>query len=84
MVDRYASEIRGLPVILPDGRVIGTINDTIVETDTWKCSHIFVANPPSDLVEGRIHISIPWHWIRSVNDVVILRWFPPTPIPRDL
>ena len=84
MVDHYLSEIRGLPVILPDGRVIGTINDAVVETNGWKCSHIFIANPPSELVEGRVHVSIPWHWIRSIGDVVILRWFPKTPIPRDL
>jgi sporulation protein YlmC with PRC-barrel domain len=69
MVDYYVSEIRGLPVILPDGRVIGTVNDTIViiGEDSIKCSHIFVAN-----------------WIRSIGDVIVLRWFPPTPIPRDL
>ena len=86
MVDYYVSEIRGLPVILPDGRVIGAVNDTIViiGEDSIKCSHIFVANPPDEIVEDGIHVSIPWHWIRSIGDVIVLRWFPPTPIPRDL
>ncbi|GIS92137.1 MAG: hypothetical protein CM1200mP21_04320 [Candidatus Poseidoniales archaeon] len=40
-------------------------------------------DPPADLVEGRIHVAIPWNWIRSIGDVMILRWFPPTPIPRN-
>ncbi len=86
MSDSYVSEIRGLPVILPDGRMIGTVNDAIVAigTESMKCSHIFIANPPEEMVEGRVHVSIPWHWIRSIGDVVVLRWFPPTPIPLDL
>ena len=80
MADLQESEIRGLPVIMPSGRLLGTVHDT----DGWTCTHIFVADPPADLVEGRIHVAVPWNWVRSIGDVVILRWFPPTPIPREL
>ena len=84
MADLQESEIRGLPVIMPSGRLLGTVHDTVIDTDGWTCTHIFVAAPPADLVEGRIHVAIPWNWVRSIGDVVILRWFPPTPIPRKL
>ena len=84
MADLQESEIRGLPVIMPSGRLLGTVHDTVIDTDGWDCTHIFVADPPADLVEGRIHVAIPWNWVRSIGDVVILRWFPPTPIPRKL
>ena len=83
MADCQVSDIRGLPVILPDGRLLGTVHDTVIETDGWRCPHVFVSDPPADLVEGRIHVAIPWNWIRSIGDVMILRWFPPTPIPRN-
>ena len=83
MADCQVSDIRGLPVILPDGRLLGTDHDTVIETDGWRCTHVFVSDPPADLVEGRIHVAIPWNWIRSIGDVMILRWFPPTPIPRN-
>ena len=82
MVESEVSLIRDLPVILPDGRLLGTVHDTVVETDSWTCTHIFVADPPADLVEGRVHVAVPWNWVRSVGDVVVLRWFPPTPILR--
>ena len=34
-------------------------------------------------VEGGINIAVPWRWLRGVNDIVMLRWFPPTPIPMN-
>jgi len=83
MADCQVSDIRGLPVILPDGRLLGTVHDTVIETEGWHCTHVFVSDPPADLVEGRIHVAIPWNWIRSIGDVMILRWFPPTPVPRN-
>jgi len=84
MVERDMSTIRGLPVIIPDGRVLGTVHDTVLsaESEAWSCTHLFVSDPPPSLVEGRIHVAIPWNWVRSIGDVVILRWFPPTPIPK--
>ena len=84
MVDRHASQIRGLPVIIPDGRVLGVVHDTVIEVEYWSWTHIFVSDPPENLVEGRTHVAIPWNWVRSIGDVIVLRWFPKTPIPRNL
>ena len=84
MADRHASEIRGLPVIIPDGRLLGTVHDTVIDVNNWSCTHIFVSDPPDAIVEGRTHVAVPWTWVRSVGDVVLLRWFPQTPIPRNL
>ena len=82
MADRSASEIRGLPVITPEGHLLGTVHDTVIDVNDWSCTHIFVSDPPESLVEGRTHVAVPWNWVRSIGDVVILRWFPRTPIPR--
>ena len=82
MADRSASEIRGLPVITPEGDLLGTVHDTVIDVNDWSCTHIFVSDPPESLVEGRTHVAVPWKWVRSIGDVVILRWFPQTPIPR--
>ena len=84
MADRHASEIRGLPVIIPDGMLLGTVHDTVIDVGNWSCTHIFVSDPPEGLVEGRTHVAIPWNWVKSVGDVVVLRWFPPTPVPRNI
>ena len=82
MAEARASELRGMPVILPDGRFLGTVYDAVVDAETWTCTHLFVRNPPAAIVEDRVHVAIPWRWVRAVEDVILLRWFPPTPIPE--
>ena len=81
--ERLMTELRGREVILPDGRRLGMVHDTVVDFDGWTCSHLFVSDTSPDLVEGAIHIAIPWRWVRAVNEIVLLRWFPPTPLPRE-
>ena len=82
MSDIRAEQLRNLPVILPDGRALGVVHDAIVETETTSITHLFVTNPPVHLVEDGEHIAIPWRWVRSIGDVVLLRWFPQTPVPK--
>ena len=78
------SSIRGHPEIIPDRRVLGTVHDTVIsaEPESWSCTHLFVSDHPASLVEGRIQLAIPWNWVKSIGDVVVLRWFPKTPIPK--
>ena len=38
---------------------------------------------PEDLVEGSIPLAVPWRWIRAIDEIVLLRWFPATPIPMN-
>ena len=82
MTDMRSDELRSRPVILPDGRVLGMVHDAIVDVDSTSITHLFVTSPHTQIVEDGIHIAIPWRWVRSVGDVVVLRWFPQTPIPK--
>ena len=81
--ERNLSQLSGLQVYLPNGRLLGVVHDAVVEHASLSCTHLFVKDTPSDLVEGSIHVAVPWRWVRSIGDVVILRWFPPTQIPRN-
>ena len=80
--ERNLSQLSGLQVYLPNGRLLGVVHDAVVEHASLSCTHLFVKDTPDDLVEGSIHVAVPWRWVRSISDVVILRWFPPTQIPR--
>lgn len=77
------AELKGKQVFLPDGRLLGMVHDCVVETKGWNCTHLFVNECKSEIVEDSIHVAVPWRWVRSVNDIVILRWFPQTPIPKN-
>ena len=81
--ERNLSQLSGLQVYLPNGRLLGVVHYAVVEHASLSCTHLFVKDTPDDLVEGSIHVAVPWRWVRSIGDVVILRWFPPTQIPRN-
>ena len=81
--ERNLSQLSGLQVYLPNGRLLGVVHDAVVEHASLSCTHLFVKDTPDDLVEGSINVAVPWRWVRSIGDVVILRWFPPTQIPRN-
>ena len=81
--ERNLSQLSGLQVYLPNGRLLGIVHDAVVEHASLSCTHLFVKDTPDDLVEGSIHVAVPWRWVRSVGDVVILRWLPPSQIPRN-
>ena len=83
VLERRLTRLHGLPVHLPDGRLLGVVHDAVVEADGWRCSHLFVRDCRPELVEGGMHVAVPWRWVRGVHDIVVLRWFPPTPIPLD-
>ncbi|MEL0331603.1 MAG: PRC-barrel domain-containing protein [Candidatus Poseidoniales archaeon] len=71
----------GLDVYLPDGRKLGEVFDAVIDAESLHCTHLFVRNTPEVLVEGSLPLAVPWRWIRAIDDIVLLRWFPPTPIP---
>ena len=81
--ERNLSQLSGLQVYLPNGRLLGVVHDAVVEHASLSCTHLFVKDTPDDLVEGSIHVAVPWRWVRSISDVVILRWFPTSQIPRN-
>ena len=75
------SQWTGLDVYLPDGRKLGVVHDAVLDADNMQCTHVFVRDTPEQLVEGSIPLAVPWRWIRAIDDIVLLRWFPPPPIP---
>jgi len=75
------NSLEGLEVYLPDGRRLGEVHDAVIDTNGMSCSHLFITGTDSELVEGGIHVAIPWRWIRAVDRIILLRWFPQTPIP---
>ena len=77
------SQINGKEIYLPDGRLLGVVGETVIDGNQLCATHIFVAGCPDELVEKRVHLTIPSRWVKSIGDVVILRWFPKTPIPYE-
>ena len=83
MSQQLLSAIRDREVILPTGVRLGICHDAVVVAESWTCSHLFVRECDPTLVENGLHLAIPWHWVKAFGDVILLRWFPKTPIPLE-
>ena len=70
------SDIIGLQVYTPDGIFLGNVNNLNINLDACTVDGVYVEDTNPILVEESKAIIVPYRWIQSVGDVVILRFFP--------
>ncbi len=70
------SEIIGMQVYTPAGTYLGNVDNLVMDMENKAVDAIFIRQTNPLLVEGSISINIPYRWIQSVGDVVILKYFP--------
>ncbi|HEY7589127.1 MAG TPA: PRC-barrel domain-containing protein [Thermoplasmata archaeon] len=70
------SEIIGLQVYTNNGVFLGNVNNLVVDVDNGSVDGIFVGETNPLLVEGSRAVSVPYRWVQSVGDIVVLRYFP--------
>ncbi|MEE9116609.1 MAG: PRC-barrel domain-containing protein [Thermoplasmata archaeon] len=70
------SELVGLQVYTHEGIFLGNINNLVVDIDDSQVEGLFIGDTNPLLVEGSRAVSVPYRWIQSVGDIVILRYFP--------
>lgn len=70
------SEVIGLQVYTQNGVFLGNVNNLVVDVDNGSVDGIFVGETNPLLVEGSRAVSVPYRWVQSVGDIVVLRYFP--------
>lgn len=70
------SEVIGLQVYTHDGIFLGNVNNLIVDVENSTVERLFIGEPNPLLVEGSKSVAVPYRWIQSVGDIVILKYFP--------
>src|SRR3990170_2721914 len=70
------SEVIGLQVYTNNGVFLGNVNNLILDSQNGVVDGVFVQETNPLLVEGAMAVSIPYRWIQSIGDIVILRYFP--------
>lgn len=71
-----ASELIGLQVYTSQGIFLGSVANLVVDVDENKVQGLFVGNTNPLLVEGSKAVNVPYRWISSIGDIVILKYFP--------
>ncbi len=70
------TELMGRQIYTPDGRLLGEVDNVIVDVEAAKIDGIYVDESSPMLVEDSRPTNVPYRWVSAVNDVVLLKYFP--------
>ena len=70
------TQLIGLHVYTNNGVFLGGISNVIIDVATNKTESIYVDNTNPALVESGRPVTVPFRWIQSVGDIIILKHFP--------
>ena len=70
------SEFIGLQVYTKEGVFLGNVNNVVLDMESQKADGLFISGTNPLLVEGSRSVSVPYRWVQSVGDIVLLRYFP--------
>jgi len=65
-----------LPVYTREGTYVGHVRNVFIDMDEKRVSSLLVTNTNPSLVEGTVDVAVPYRWVNSVGDIVILSHFP--------
>jgi sporulation protein YlmC with PRC-barrel domain len=70
------TELLGRQIYTPDGRLLGEVDNVVVDVDQAKIDGLYVDETSPMLVEDSRPTNVPYRWVSAVNDVVLLKYFP--------
>jgi len=70
------TELLERQIYTPDGRLLGEVDNVVVDVEGAKIDGLFVAESSPLLVEESRPVNVPYRWVTAVNDVVLLKYFP--------
>ena len=70
------TELLERQIYTPDGRLLGEVDNVVVDVEGAKIDGLFVAESSPLLVEESRPVNVPYRWVSAVNDVVLLKYFP--------
>jgi sporulation protein YlmC with PRC-barrel domain len=70
------SNLKGLDVYTPDGVFVGKVDRVTMDVPNKRASGLFIEKPSPVLVDDGLCIRIPYRWVQSVGDIIILKAFP--------
>jgi len=68
--------IKGLEVYTPDGIFVGKIDDVVLDVSNKRIEGLFIDSASPVLVDKNVSIKIPFGWLQSIGDIIILKAFP--------
>ncbi|MGA8511583.1 MAG: PRC-barrel domain-containing protein [Thermoplasmata archaeon] len=70
------TEYLGRQIYTPDGRLLGEVDNIVVDVDSSKVDGLYIEESSPLLVDEGRPINIPYRWVNAVSDVILLKYFP--------
>jgi sporulation protein YlmC with PRC-barrel domain len=70
------TELLGRQIYTPDGRLLGEVDNLVVDVEASKIDGLYVNETSPMLVDDSRPTNVPYRWVSAVNDVVLLKYFP--------
>ncbi len=70
------TELLGRQIYTPDGRLLGEVDNVVVDVEASKIDGLYVGETSPMLVDESRPTNVPYRWVSAVNDVVLLKYFP--------
>jgi sporulation protein YlmC with PRC-barrel domain len=81
------TRLANLPVYTRDGTFVGNVKNLILDLPSRRIDGILIGKTNPNLVEEGRDIAVPYRWVQSFNDILLLRHFPErvgtTPVPPE-
>jgi sporulation protein YlmC with PRC-barrel domain len=65
-----------LPVYTRQGIYVGHVRNVFFDLDEKRVSSLLLTNTNPAFVDGNADVAVPYRWVNSVGDIVILSYFP--------
>jgi sporulation protein YlmC with PRC-barrel domain len=65
-----------LPVYTREGKYVGHVRNIFFDMNDKEINSLLVTNTNPSIVEGTVDVSVPYRWVNSVGDIIILSYFP--------
>ena len=70
------TELLGRQVYTPDGRLLGEVDNVVVDVESAKADGLYIEETSPMLVDDSRPVNVPYRWVSAVNDVVLQKYFP--------
>jgi sporulation protein YlmC with PRC-barrel domain len=65
-----------LEVFTHKGLILGRVSEVIIDINKNRIYELILSDTNPNIVEGSRSIGIPYRWIQSVSEVIVLKYFP--------
>lgn len=74
--DCEVTEFIGLGVYTQKGHYVGVVQNVLVDLPKRRVGSLLLTRTNTKFVEGGMDVAVPYRWVSSVGDILILSHFP--------